>query len=47
LMLDHIAFAAPLGPLGLIAERVALTRHLRRLIESRNAWLASTLRQAQ
>lgn len=47
LMLDHIAFAAPLGPLGRIAERVALTRHLRRLIESRNAWLARALRQAQ
>lgn len=47
LMIDHVEFAAPLGPLGLIAERVALTRHLRRLIESRNAWLANALRQAR
>lgn len=46
LMLDQVTFTAPLGPLGLIAERVALTRHLRRLIESRNAWLAGALRQA-
>lgn len=47
LMLDRVTFTAPLGPLGVVAERVALTQHLRRLIESRNAWLAGALRQAQ
>lgn len=47
IMLDDITFSAPLGPLGVVAERLALTRHLRRLIESRNRWLAEALRQAQ
>lgn len=47
LMLDVVEFRAPLGPLGVVAERVALTRHLRRLIGSRNVWLAEALRQAQ
>lgn len=47
IMLDDVTFAAPFGPLGVVAEHVALTRHLRRLIESRNRWLAKALRQAQ
>lgn len=35
-MRDIVEFAAPLGPLGLIAERVALRRHLEALIDLRN-----------
>jgi hypothetical protein len=46
IMLDDVTFSAPFGPLGVVAEHVALTRHLRRLIESRNRWLAEALRQA-
>jgi len=46
IMLDDITFSAPLGPFGVVAEQLALTRHLRRLIESRNVWLAEALRGA-
>jgi len=35
-MRDVLDFAAPLGPLGRIVARVALTRHLRRLLVARN-----------
>jgi ligand-binding SRPBCC domain-containing protein len=44
LMVDDIEFRAPLGPLGLVAERVALARYLPRLIAARNASLAAELR---
>ncbi|MFZ4896543.1 SRPBCC family protein [Plantibacter sp. Mn2098] len=43
LMTDAVTFTAPFGPLGLIAERIALRRHLVRLIESRNEWLRHEL----
>lgn len=42
-MVDTISLSAPLGPLGWIAERVALRPYLRRLISSRNAYLVDTL----
>ncbi|MGG7307705.1 SRPBCC family protein [Curtobacterium sp. AB451] len=42
-MVDEIAFRAPLGVLGLAAERLALARYLPRLIRERNASLASEL----
>lgn len=40
-MTDHVAFDAPLGPLGDLAESAVLRRHLRHLIEVRNALLVS------
>ncbi|GAA3336769.1 hypothetical protein GCM10017714_00860 [Curtobacterium pusillum] len=43
-MVDEIEFRAPLGPLGLLAERVALARYLPHLIRARNASLAAELR---
>src|SRR5690625_2908769 len=43
LMRDEITFTAPLGPVGLVAERVLLARYLRSLIERRNAWLVHSL----
>lgn len=38
-MRDIINFASPLGPLGRLAEQVALDRYMRRLIEQRNSYL--------
>ena len=35
-MIDVFEFTAPLGWLGTIAERVVLTRYMRRLLEQRN-----------
>ena len=35
-MYDHVVFDAPLGPLGRIAEKVALERYLPVLIDRRN-----------
>jgi ligand-binding SRPBCC domain-containing protein len=43
-MVDEIEFRAPFGPLGRLAERVALARYLPRLIAERNASLAAELR---
>jgi ligand-binding SRPBCC domain-containing protein len=43
-MVDEITFRAPLGPLGLVAERLALARYLPHLIRERNASLAAELR---
>lgn len=40
-MTDHFDFAAPLGPLGRLAETLFLTRHLRRFLETRNSLLKS------
>ena len=39
LMRDHFDYAAPLGLLGRLAERLFLTRHLRRFLDARNAEL--------
>jgi ligand-binding SRPBCC domain-containing protein len=39
LMTDRVSFAAPLGFLGRIAERLVLIRYMRRLIEQRNSFL--------
>lgn len=40
-MIDRIEASAPLGLLGTIAERIALERHLRRLIAERNRMLVA------
>lgn len=40
-MTDNVAFDAPLGPLGDLAEAVALRRRLRHLIEVRNEALVA------
>ncbi|MEV6601727.1 SRPBCC family protein [Actinoplanes sp. NPDC051346] len=40
IMRDVIDFAAPLGPLGRIVDRLLLERYMRRLIENRNTHLA-------
>lgn len=40
---DAVTLAAPLGPLGTVAERFFLTRRLRMLIELRNAHLVREL----
>lgn len=37
LMRDIVDYAAPLGPLGTVAERVVLNRYLARLVRVRNA----------
>lgn len=42
-MTDHIDFDAPLGPLGLIAERLVLGSYLPKLIKERNQYLRSEL----
>jgi ligand-binding SRPBCC domain-containing protein len=42
-MEDAISFAAPLGPLGWIAERSVLGWYLPRLIRARNAYLKTAL----
>lgn len=39
-MIDRIRFTAPFGPLGRVAEKLVLTRYLRRLIVERGAFLA-------
>jgi len=39
LMKDRFDYAAPLGPLGKIVERLVLTRHLRAFLLTRNAHL--------
>jgi ligand-binding SRPBCC domain-containing protein len=36
LMIDEIAFAAPLGPIGRLAERLVLRRRVTHIIEARN-----------
>lgn len=40
-MIDRIAFTAPFGPAGRLAERLFLARYLRHLIEIRNAYLVA------
>jgi len=44
-MLDIVEFEAPLGPLGRLAERIALARYLPKLIDQRNAALVAVLTQ--
>lgn len=44
-MSDFVTFEAPLGPLGKIAERVALARYLPKLIDLRNAELEAHFNQ--
>jgi ligand-binding SRPBCC domain-containing protein len=39
-MIDRVRFAAPFGPIGRLAEKLVLTRYLRRLIEERGTFLA-------
>ena len=43
LMTDVVRFSAPLGPLGRLVERLVLRSYVRRLLETRNAWLQSEL----
>ncbi|GAA5021581.1 hypothetical protein GCM10023258_11070 [Terrabacter aeriphilus] len=43
LMTDTIRYAAPLGPLGRLAERAVLDRYLPRLLAERNEWLRREL----
>lgn len=38
-MVDRIEFQAPLGPVGVLVEKLVLARYLRQLIESRNRHL--------
>jgi ligand-binding SRPBCC domain-containing protein len=42
-MVDRIEFAAPLGPLGVLVEKLVLGRYLKRLIETRNRFLTEEL----
>ena len=42
-MHDVVEFEAPLGPLGRIAERIALASYLPKLIDQRNAELVRVL----
>lgn len=43
LMRDHIEFDAPLGPLGVLVERVVLGTYLPKLIVERNSYLREQL----
>ncbi len=38
-MIDTLTFAAPLGPLGWLAERLVLGGHMKRFLKTRNATL--------
>jgi ligand-binding SRPBCC domain-containing protein len=38
---DDVYLQAPLGPLGLVAERAVLARYLHRLIVVRNRWITA------
>lgn len=38
-MVDHLEFDAPLGPIGRVVERVVLGTYLRKLIEERGTFL--------
>ncbi len=38
-MIDDWVHVAPLGPLGWLADRLVLSRHMRRLLRTRNAYL--------
>ena len=38
-MIDHLEFDAPLGPIGRVVERIVLGTYLRKLIEERGTFL--------
>lgn len=42
-MTDRIEFRAPMGPIGVVVEKLLLERYLRGLIETRNNYLAGLL----
>lgn len=42
-MTDTVEYASPVGPLGRLVERLILTRHLTRLLRTRNHWLVEAL----
>lgn len=42
-MIDRIGFEAPFGILGRVVEKLVLARYLRKLIETRNQYLAGDL----
>ena len=42
-MIDLVEFQSPLGPLGFVADRLALDHYLPHLLRQRNAWLKTTL----
>lgn len=44
LMIDRVSFAAPLGLLGRIVERLVLAKYMRKLIEQRNLFLQGIAR---
>jgi ligand-binding SRPBCC domain-containing protein len=46
LMTDQVAFTAPFGVLGRLAERVVLRRYLAQLIGARNRYLAAAAARA-
>jgi ligand-binding SRPBCC domain-containing protein len=41
LVTDHVRFAAPLGPLGWIAEQLVLKRYMPKLITTRNDFMVA------
>ena len=41
-MIDHVGFGSPFGPLGRLAERIVIARHVEKLIDDRNDYLAAT-----
>ncbi len=45
-MIDDWEHAAPFGPLGWIVDRLVLRRHMRRLLETRNATLKAEAERA-
>jgi ligand-binding SRPBCC domain-containing protein len=46
LMIDDWEHRSPFGPLGRLADRVVLARHMRRLLETRNAALKAEAEHA-
>jgi ligand-binding SRPBCC domain-containing protein len=42
-MTDVVQFRSPLGPLGILADRLVLARYLPHLLRQRNAWLKAAL----
>ena len=44
-MIDHLEFDAPLGPIGRVVERIVLGTYLRKLIEERGTFLTRLAEQ--
>jgi len=42
-MTDVVQFQSPLGPLGILADRMVLDHYMPYLLRQRNAWLKATL----